>query len=295
MAKHEKGRDKPMGVVLLTILSFALGVLMVIGGVSLLVLDLDAIEGVIPIIASLEIAVRVIILLVFAALFLTIGIGLWSLKGWAKSILLVITILDIVIFPAILAFSLANIGGEISTLEITGMLLKVFGIVLSLVILLYILRVKVILAFEAREMTFIKKRILVLKERVELAREECNAGEIKKAELSQLRSDCVVEERVLRGKLRHLEKLRLSRERKLKDKAEKKKEAKVEKKEEKEEKREEKEEKKAQKEEKKAKKEEEKTEAEQKKEAKEGKEKEETEEGEEKGESEEEEGNEKQE
>jgi hypothetical protein len=73
-----------------------------------------------------------------------------------------------------------------------------------------------------------KKHIVMLKEKMEIGRKRCNEGEISKAELANLRSECLAEERVLKGRIRHFEKVRLVRERKIKDRLEKKKKAKEE-------------------------------------------------------------------
>lgn len=255
-------RDKSLGVMLVAILSLALGVCMVVVALIALITGSDAIKDNIQIFASLNVVVAVGISVVFAVLFFAVGFGLWYLRGWSKTILLVFSMLGVVLYPLkglLLASSLASKESEIATSEIINVIFAVLGFVLSAFVLWYLSQPNVILTFEAREMTLTKNRIRALDEKIELGRHQCSAGEITKAELSRLRSDCIAEERLLRSKIRHLEKLRLSRERKLKDTAARKKEAREEKQAKKEEKRAEK---KAKKEEKKAEKEEEKKDAE---------------------------------
>ncbi len=292
MAEHDKANDKPFVVTILAIISLALGISGIVGALIALVIGSDIIIGNIQILASLDLTVGAIVSIIFAVLFIVIGYGLWKLMGWPKTILLVISMLGVVIFPlrslllASSLYSLSKEGSKIETSEIIAMILTVLGVIFSVFILWYLSRPGVILAFEAKEMTSLKKRIRGLEERIELGRQRCNAGEISKAELSRLRSDCIAEERLLRARVRHFEKVRLSRERKIKEKlkskeeARKEKEAKMEEKwaekearkeekeAEKEEKREEKEAKKEEKKEekKKAKEEEEKAEEEEEKE-----------------------------
>ncbi len=64
---------------------------------------------------------------------------------------------------------------------------------------------------------------------MERGRKRCADGEISKAELSKLRSECLTEERDLKGRIRHFDKVRLVRERKIKDRLEKKEKAREEK------------------------------------------------------------------
>lgn len=274
MAEHDKVHDKPFVVTLLAILSLVLGICSIVGALIALAIDSDIIIGNIQILASLDLTVGAMVSLIFAVLFIVIGFGLWKLMGWPKTILLVISMLGVIIFPLkglLLASSLADKHFKMDSSDIIAVIFSFLGVILAVLILWYLSRPKVILAFEAKEITSLKKRIRGLEERIELGRQRCNAGEISKAELSRLRSDCIAEERLLRARVRHFEKLRLSRERKIKEKlkskeeARKEKEARREEKEaEKEEKREEKEAKKEEK--KKAKEEEEKAEEEEEKE-----------------------------
>jgi len=265
MAEQDKVKDKPFGMMLITILCLALGALSVVVALHALITGSDAIMGNIQIFASLDLMVGAIIFLFIAALFLSIGLGLWYLRETSKTILLIVSMLGVVIYPLkglILASSLAGKDFEMNTSDIIAVIFSILGVFLSVFIIWSITRPGVILVFEAREMDLIKGKIRALEEKIALGRKRCSEGEISKAELSQLRSDCSAEERLLRGKIRHLEKLRLGRERTIKEKAERKEETKKEKMAKKEEKMAKKEEQKAEKEEKKRAKEEEKEKAE---------------------------------
>jgi hypothetical protein len=282
MAEHDKANDKPFVVTLLAIISLALGISGIVGALITLVIGSDIIIGNIQILASLDLTVGAIVSIILALLFIIIGFGLWKLMGWPKTILLVISMLGVIIFPLkglLLASSLADKKFKMDSSDIFAVIFSVLGVILSVFILWYLSRPKVILAFEAKEMTSLKNRIRGLEERIELGRQRCNAGEISKAELSRLRSDCIAEERLLRARIRHFEKLRLSRERKIKEKLKSKDKARKEKEAKKEEKWEEKE---ARKEEKEAEKEEKEAEKEEKKKTKEEEEKAEEEEEKEK-------------
>ncbi len=268
MAEHDKAEDKPFIMTLLAILSLILGICSIVGALIALVFGSDIIIGNIQILASLDLTAGATVSIIFAVLFIIIGFGLWKLMGWPKTILFVISMLGVVIFPLkglLLASSLADKHFKMDSSDIFAVIFSVLGVIFSVFILWYLSRPGVILAFEAKEMTSLKKRIRGLEERIELGRQRCNAGEISKAELSRLRSDCIAEERLLRARIRHFEKLRLSRERKIKEKVKSKEETRKEKEAKKEKKWEERE---ARKEEKEAEKEEKREEKEAKKEEK---------------------------
>ncbi|UCG69239.1 MAG: hypothetical protein JSV09_15915 [Thermoplasmata archaeon] len=261
VAEHEK----LLGLKIVAIIIIALGIVLFLGALYTVVTRSDAIIDNVRIFSLLDVMVAADVLAAVAGLFFFVGFGMWFLRGWAKSILLVLSMLSIVLYPLtglLLISSVAENEWEVETSEIVSAIFTVLGIILSMFFLWYLSRPKVVLAFEAREMSLTKKKIRALEEKIELGRQQCNAGEITKAELSKLRSDCLAEERLLRAKIRHYEKVRLGRERKIKETALKKKEAKEEKLAKEEEKRSEKEEKKAER----------KAEKEEKKEAKEKKE-----------------------
>ncbi len=264
MAEHDNVKSNNFGVLFFAMLTFVLGGGCVGVALHALITGSDDIIDNIQIFASINLMVVIIVNLLIAVLFLSIGLGLWFLRGWSKTILSIISGLGVVIFPLkglILASALAGKHFKMNTSDIVAVIFSVLGVILSVLILWFISRPEVTLAFEAREMDLIKGKIRSTEEKIALGRKRCSEGEISKAELSKLRSDCTVEERLLRGKIRHLEKLRLSRERAIKEKSEKKEEKKKERA--------------AKKEEKLAQKEEEKAEKIEKKRAKEEKEKEE--------------------
>jgi hypothetical protein len=255
MAKHQEIRDKSIGIVILTVFCFALGVFALATAIIALVFGSDTIANVSSMLGSLDAIFVGTIGIVFACLFFAIGVGFRFLRGWAKSILLVLTALGVILYPLRLALFTATLTRQktkINNPDIISLVMMIIGAVLSLFIVWYISRQKLILTFEAREMELIERKIKTLDERIELGRQRCNAGEMSKAELRELRSDCKEKESVLRGKKKHLEKLRLSRDRKLKEKAKAKEKAKKDKRTRKEEKKVEREEKKSEREEKRA-------------------------------------------
>ena len=239
MAEHDYGKNKPLGIKLLSILSFALGFSTLSVAAFSLATGSDDIAKGIQILASLDTGVAAIVLLIFCVPFFIIGTGIWNLRGEVRTVLLAFALLGVVIYPlrlALIVSSVANNKWIFRTSDTVGLVVTIIGIPLSIVILFYLSRLKIILAFEGKEKALIKKKVRLLEERIEFGRQRCNAGEITKAEQSKLRADCLAEERVLKGKIRHFEKVRLGRERKIKESAEKKEKAKKEKEEKKEEK-----------------------------------------------------------
>jgi hypothetical protein len=246
VAEHKK----LLGLKIVAIIIIALGIFLFLGGLYAAVTRSDAVIDNVRIFSLMDVMVAAYVLAVVAGLFFLVGFGMWFLRGWAKSILLVLSMLGIVLYPLtglLLVSSVAENEWKVETSEIVSAIFTVLGIILSVYFLWYLSRPRVVLAFEAREMTLAKKKIRALEEKIELGRQQCNTGEITKAELSKLRSDCLAEERLLRARIRHFEKVRLGRERKIKERLQKKEEAKEEKLEQKEEKRAQKEEKKAEK------------------------------------------------
>jgi hypothetical protein len=248
MAKKEKRKDmwKDMQrvITLFAILSFALGFAMVASSIFSIVTDSNSIYENIRLLSSLDLAFASIVAVILSVPFFFTGLGLWFLRGWAKTILTVLAALGIIYFvlSGLLLASALSDEGEMVTSDIIGAVIIAIGILLSVLIIWFFTRQSMILSFEAKEMKLTKRKIRALEEKIELGRQRCNAGEISKAELSKLRADCLAEERLLRARIRHFEKIRLSRERKIKDRIESKKKAKKVKEEKREKKRAEKEE-----------------------------------------------------
>ena len=170
--------------------------------------------------------------MVTAVIILVLGYSLWRMVGISRTIIMAISGLGIVFYPLkalIMASELLQPNHEITGSEAISAVLTVLGIFFSLFVLLVLSRQEVILAFEANEVVRIKRRLVHLREKMEVGRKRCAEGEITKAELSKLRSECLTEERELKGRIRHFDKVRLARERKIKDRLEKKEKAKEEK------------------------------------------------------------------
>jgi hypothetical protein len=247
MADRKGSPDRPMILTLYAVASLLVGIVIIIMGT----LALAGFEFLLPgdVVNISSITTVSVIFLLFAVLFILIGFGMWFLWGWTRALLLIFVSLCVILDPLRLAFLLSSTSGkEWATIDIRDLLVFLISIALSVISLWFLSRPQVISAMEAGEMTRVKKHIRSTKERIELARMQCNAGEMTKAELAKIRADCLEEERSLRAKKRHLEKLRLNRERKLKERAKLREEARKEKMERREEKRAEKEEKKAERE-----------------------------------------------
>jgi hypothetical protein len=216
---------RPNSILLVVLLPITLGIYMIVTAVHAMVTETEYILDGILVLASLDSFSAGILSLIIGIVFFILGFGLWNMMGWSRIIILSFAGLGVVFYPLrglVLASNLADSGHVVVTAEIVSGILTIMGIVISIIVLMILSRQEVILAFEANEMVRTKKRIVLLKEKMEIGRKRCNEGEITKAELSNLRSECLAEERVLKGRIRHFEKVRLVRERKIKDRLEKK-------------------------------------------------------------------------
>ncbi len=222
MEKKNIGKEKQWGVVILSILSLVLGIAMIACGIFSLITDSNSIFENIRLLASFDLAAASVTAVILSIPFFFIGLGLWFLRGWAKTMLTALAAMGIIYFVLSGLLLASSVSGEkeASSSEKVGSIITALGILFSIFIIWYFTRQSLILTFEAKEMNLTRRRIRALEEKIELGRQRCNAGEISKAELSKLRSDCLAEERLLRAKIRHFEKLRLSRERKIKEKKE---------------------------------------------------------------------------
>jgi hypothetical protein len=229
----------------------AIGVYMAIISVHALITGSEYVIDGVLIFTYLESSTAGILSMITAVIILIMGFSLWKMVKVSRIIILAIAGLGTVFYPLkalVLASELSQPGHDITGPDAINSLLTVLGIFFSIFVLLILSRQEVILAFEANEVVRIRRRLAFLREKMDIGRKRCNEGEISKAELSKLRSECLTEERDLKGRIRHFDKVRLTRERKIKDRLEKKKETKEEKLKKRAEKEKEKEEKKAKKE-----------------------------------------------
>jgi hypothetical protein len=250
MALNVTIEKRPNSILLVVMIIMAIGIYMAIISVHALITD-SQYEGIL-VMESMDSITTAIISTVLAVIFFILGYTLWKMVSISRIIILSFAGLGAVLYPLrglVLASEMTQKGHEITGGEVISSILTVLGIIISIFTLLILSRQDVILAFEANEMVRIKKLLGFLKEKMEIGRKRCNEGEITKAELSKLRSECLAEERVLKGRIRHFEKVRLVRERKIKERLEKKEKAKEERIKSRQEKKEEKEERKAKKEE----------------------------------------------
>lgn len=240
---------RPNSMLLVVLIIMAVGIYMAIISVHSLITGSEY-EGML-IFDSLDSFSAGIISSIFAVLFLLLGFTLWKMVSISRMIILSFAGLGAVFYPLkglILLSEITKTGHDITGSEVMNSILTVLGIIFSIFVLLILSRQDVILSFDANEMVRTKRHLGFLKEKMVIGRKRCNDGEITKAELSNLKSECLAEERVLKARIRHFEKVRLIRERKIKERLEKKKKAKEEKIKSRQEKKEEKEEKKASKE-----------------------------------------------
>jgi hypothetical protein len=255
---------RPNYILLIVVGLLAVGIYMAIISVHALITGSEY-EGIL-VLESLDSTTSALVSVIFGVIFFILGFGLWNMMGWTRAVILIFAGLGVVFYPLRGLLIAANLSDPVLTSEIIGIIFTVLGILFSIFVLLILSKQEVILAFEANEMVRIRRRIGFLNEKMEIGRKRCNEGEISKAELSNLRSECLAEERMLKGRIRHFEKVRLGRERKIKERLEKKKKSKEEKIEKRMEKKAEKEEKKKEKEEEEEEEEEEEKEEDQKEE-----------------------------
>jgi hypothetical protein len=240
---------RPNNIMLIVVGLLAVGIYATIISIHALITGSEY-EGFL-ILESLDPTTSALVAIVFGVIFFILGFGLWNMMGWTRIVILLLAGLGIVFYSLrglVMAATIADPNYAVVTSDIIGGISTVIGILFSIFVLMVLSKQKVILAFEANEVVRIRTRIGFLKEKVEIGRKRCNEGEISKAELSNLRSECLAEERTLKGRIRHFEKVRLGRERKIKDRLEKKKKSMEEKIEKRQEKKTQKEEKKKEKE-----------------------------------------------
>ena len=216
MAKKDKDLDRPLGVKLTAVLFILSGI-------------------------TIYLSAESIFLLVIILLFIALAVGLLYLRPWAKTTIMVVTVLGLFIYyPFEIYLNYSNNAGKWEEMGLYQMILFILLIIeipISVAILWYLTRPKVISTFEKGEIVMAKKKIRILEENIEIGRHQCNEGKISKAELANLKADCHEEERRLRTKIRRLEKIRMNRERRLKERNKSKAEAKAEREEKKAEKR----------------------------------------------------------
>jgi hypothetical protein len=229
MPLNIKVEKRPGNILLVFLLLIALGIYMALVTIYALITESE-IEGIL-VLESLDSSTAGLVSLAFSALFFILGYGIWKVAGWARTILMAFGVLGAVFYPLkglIMAANMSDKDYDILTSDVIGGILTVIGIIISIVILLILSRPEVILAFEANEVVRIRTRIAYLNEKMEFGRKRCNDGEISKAEFSSLKSECIAEERILKGRIRHFDKVRLSRERKIKERIKRKEETKEE-------------------------------------------------------------------
>lgn len=232
MALNVTIEKRPNSMILVVLLIIAVGIYMALISVHALATGYEYVIDGVLILTYLDSLSAGILSLIAAVLILILGFSLWKMLKLARIIILVVSGLGMVFYPLkalVLASELSETGHVITGTEAISGVVTILGIFFSLFVLIILSRQEIILAFEANEVVRIKRRLAYLRERMEIGRKRCADGEITKAELSKLRSECLTEERNLKGQIRHFDKVRLVRERKIKDRLEKKEKAKEEK------------------------------------------------------------------
>lgn len=223
MAKEAEGREVPRGVLLVAILALALLTAIVIATLHAAISgSMDVIDS-FSMLTSQDIWVMGIAAGIFAVVFFLMFLGLLFLRGWGRAMVLVFGLLGLVVYSLKAIINISTLAGQlddsagINTSDLVVFAASVGTVVLLVVILRHLSRPNVILAFEAEEVVLIKRKISAIERRIHLGKQRCNAGEMSKSELAKLKAECLAKEKVLRGRIRHLDKVRLSRERKQKE------------------------------------------------------------------------------
>jgi flagellar biosynthesis GTPase FlhF len=223
MAKDTDDRDIPRSVTLVAIIALALLAALVAATLHAAITgNRDVIDSY-SILSSQDIWVMGILAGIFTVIFLAIFIGLLLLRGWGRAMVMIFGLPGVVIylFKSIMLISsivqqiMDNV--EVSSSDFMSLASSIGLIAVSLFSVWYLSRPNVILVFEAEEVELTKRRIGAIDRKIQWGRQKCNAGEMSKAELAKLKAECLAKEKVLRGRIRHLDKVRLGRERKQKE------------------------------------------------------------------------------
>ena len=223
MVKKAEDRGVPRGVLLVAILALALLIAIVIATLHAAITgNADVIDN-FSLLSSPDIWVVGIATAIFAVIFLAIFIGLIYLRGWSRALVMVFGMPGVVVYSFKSIIWVSSLTDkvldevEVSANEIIVLASAVGTIAVAIMALRFLSRPNVILTFEAREVVLTKRKIGAIERKIERGRQRCNAGEMSKAELAKLKAECLAKEKVLRGRIRHLDKVRLSRERKQKE------------------------------------------------------------------------------
>lgn len=110
---------RPIGVAILAILVVLVGVFFLVGGLGLLLLAGFALFRGLPTFFGLGGAILGLVLLIFALVFIGVGLGLWHLRSWAWWLAIIVLVISIL-----------------------GSLADLAGLVIPLILLIYLLLVR---------------------------------------------------------------------------------------------------------------------------------------------------------
>jgi hypothetical protein len=223
MAKRTEERDLPRGVLLVAITALALLAAIVIVTLHAAFTGNGDVIDSFSLLSSQDIWVMGILAGIFAVIFFSIFIGLLYLRGWSRALVMIFGLPGVVVYLFKSIILISSIVSqildevEVSASDIIVLASALGTIAVAVMALWYLSRPKVILAFESQEVVLTKRKIGAIERKIQWGKQKCNAGEMSKAELAKLKAECLVKEKVLRGRIRHLDKVRLARERKQKE------------------------------------------------------------------------------
>jgi len=216
MAEEAEGRNVPRSVLLVALLALALGIVIEVSYYAVITGNDDFINS-FTMLSTQNTSVLAYISFFFMWMFFIMFIGLIYLRGWGRVLVMVVGLPGIVVysFKSILLFSyiigdiMDNV--EVDATEVIVLASSLGAIAVAMMTVWYLSRPNVILAFEAREVVLIKRKMGAIERKMHMGKQRCNAGEMSKSELAKLKADCLAKEKVLRGRIRHLDKVRLAR------------------------------------------------------------------------------------
>jgi hypothetical protein len=179
MAMNVTIEKRPNSILIVVLLIMAVGVYMALISVHALATGTEYVVDGILVLTYLDSFSAGILSLFIAAIILILGFSLWNMVKESRMIILAISGLGTVFYPLkalILASELTQEGHVVTGSETVSAILTVLGIFFSLFVLLTLSKQEVILAFEANEVVRIRRKLILLKEKIERGRKRCAEG-----------------------------------------------------------------------------------------------------------------------
>jgi hypothetical protein len=223
MAKVDEDNEVQRAVLLVALLTLALSLSLIIALLHAIISgDMDVVDS-FSMLSSMGIWVMGFFAGFFSVIFFIMFMGLLYRQGWGRVMVMIFGLPGVVIFAFKSIISVSFIESQVrdnvavDASEYLVLASSIGLIAVSLLSIWYMGKPDIILAFEAQEVELTKRKIAGLERRIRWGKEQCNAGKMSKAELAKLKAECLAKEKVLRGRIRHLDKVRLARERKQKE------------------------------------------------------------------------------